>query len=104
MSVWIEFNYQSVGNKISENEVVLIVRRSQINEDVARKILQVGAELRRQYLEGDLFYGPSPRDLINWAILYKNSQDPVQSAESTIIALASDNKIYSSTFYRVACW
>jgi nitric oxide reductase NorQ protein len=90
LSVWINFEYQSVGEKISLNEVKLIMQRSGINEETAIKILKVGAELRRQYLAQDLFYSPSPRDLINWAILCKNWNDPVQAAESTIIALISD--------------
>ena len=91
LSVWINFGYQSVGGKISSNEVKLIKQRSGINEETAIKILKVGAELRRQYLAEELFYGPSPRDLINWAILYKCRNDPVQAAESTIIALITDD-------------
>ena len=91
LSAWINFKYQSVGGQISSNEVNLIKQRSGINEETAVKILKVGAELRRQYLAEELFYGPSPRDLINWAILYKSRNDPVQAAESTIIALITDD-------------
>jgi len=71
--------------------VNLIKQRSGINEETAVKILKVGAELRRQYLAEELYYGPSPRDLINWAILCKYRNDPVQAAESTIIALITDD-------------
>ena len=92
LSVWINFEYQSVGEKISPGEVKLIMQRSGIDEETAIKILKVGAELRRQYLAEELLYGPSPRDLINWAILYKNRNNPVQAAESTIIALISDDR------------
>jgi nitric oxide reductase NorQ protein len=91
LSVWINFNYQSVGSKISSNEMKLIMHRSGINEETAIKILRVGAELRRQYHAQELFYGPSPRDLINWAILCKYRNGPVQAAESTIIALITDD-------------
>jgi nitric oxide reductase NorQ protein len=91
LSVWINFEYQSVGEKISSSEVKLIMQRSGIDEETAIKILKVGAELRRQYLAEELFYGPSPRDLINWAILLKIRNTPVQAAESTIIALISDD-------------
>jgi nitric oxide reductase NorQ protein len=91
MSVWINFDYPSVGGKISSNEVKLIMQRSGIDEETAIKILKVGAELRRQYLAQELFYGPSPRDLINWAILCKYRDSPVQAAESTIIALITDD-------------
>jgi nitric oxide reductase NorQ protein len=91
MSIWIDFNYPSVAQKISQDEIKLIMYRSKIDEATAHKILTVGAEMRRQYLNGDILYGPSPRDLVNWAILIKNSGDPILSAESTIIPLTSDD-------------
>jgi nitric oxide reductase NorQ protein len=61
--------YTSVGDKISEVEVELLRKRSSVDKAVALKIVQVGAELRRQYKAGDLPYGPSLGDLINWATL-----------------------------------
>ena len=47
--------------------------------------------MRRQYQAGDLPYGPSPGDLINWAVLCHDGVEPVRAAEETLIALTSDN-------------
>lgn len=91
MAVWINFDYTSVGNKISPLEVEMLIRRSRIDKDMAYKIVQVGAELRRQYKAGDLPYGPSLGDLINWATLIYDGNTPNVAAEETIIALTSDN-------------
>jgi nitric oxide reductase NorQ protein len=91
MSVWINFRYQSIGEKISPMEAELIRKRSEVDEETVYKLLRVGAEMRRQYLEGDLPYGPSPGDLINWGVLCKDGVEPTRAAEETIIALTSDN-------------
>lgn len=91
MSVWINFDYESVGDRISQKEVELLIKRSQIDEDTAYKIIRVGAEMRRQYKAGDLPYGPSIGDLIHWAVLIKDGSDPVSAAEETIVALTSDS-------------
>jgi nitric oxide reductase NorQ protein len=91
MAVWINFSYQSIGDRISEREAELIMKRSQAEEDIAYKILRVGAEMRRQYQEGDLPYGPSPGDLINWAVLCHDGVNPRKAAEETLVALTSDN-------------
>ena len=91
MAVWINFDYTSVGEKISKFEVELLLKRSKVDEDMATKIVQVGAELRRQYKAGDLPYGPSLGDLINWATIVYDGNTPNVSAEETIIALTSDN-------------
>lgn len=91
MSVWINFDYESVGEKISQQEVDLLIRRTKIDEDTAYKIIRVGAEMRRQYKAGDLPYGPSIGDLIHWAVLIKDGSDPMTAAEETIVALTSDS-------------
>ncbi|MEM0488367.1 MAG: AAA family ATPase [Candidatus Bathyarchaeia archaeon] len=91
MSVWINFDYESVGERISQKEVELLMKRAQIDEDTAYKIIRVGAEMRRQYKAGDLPYGPSIGDLIHWAILIKDGADPISAAEETIVALTSDS-------------
>ena len=91
MSVWINFSYQSIGNTISDKEVELIMKFSNVNEDLANKILRVGAELRMQYLRGDLPYGPSPRDLINWAMICNYDTEPKIAAEETIVSLVSQD-------------
>ncbi len=91
MSVWINFDYESVGERISQKEVELLIKRAQIDEDTAYKIIRVGAEMRRQYKAGDLPYGPSIGDLIHWAVLIKDGSDPISAAEETIVALTSDS-------------
>jgi len=91
MAVWINFDYTSVGEQISSFEVNLLIKRSRVDEDTAYKIVQAGAELRRQYKAGDVPYGPSLGDLINWATLVYDGNTPNVAAEETIIALTSDN-------------
>ncbi|MEM4704120.1 MAG: AAA family ATPase [Candidatus Bathyarchaeia archaeon] len=91
MSVWINFDYLSLGDVISPDEVALVKKRANVDEDVARKIVQVGAELRRQYKNGDLPYGPSPGDLINWAVLVADGTTPLNAANETIVGTTSDD-------------
>ena len=91
MSVWINFDYESVGDKISPKEVELLRKRSEVDEDTAYKIIRVGAQMRGQYKSGDLPYAPSIGDLIHWAVLIKDGSDPMSSAEETIVALTSDS-------------
>ncbi len=91
MAVWINFDYTSVGEKISPEEVKMLIKRSKVDEDLAYKVIQVGAELRRQYKAGDLPYGPSLGDLINWATIIHDGNTANVAAEETIIALTSDN-------------
>jgi nitric oxide reductase NorQ protein len=91
MAVWINFDFPSVGETISPLEVQMLKKRTKVDEDLAYKIIQAGAELRRQYKAGDLPYGPSLGDLINWATLIHDGNTPNGAAEETIIALTSDN-------------
>jgi nitric oxide reductase NorQ protein len=91
MSVWINFDYLSIGNNVCPDEVALVKKRSNVGEDVAHNIVKVGAELRRQYKSGDLPYGPSPGDLINWAVLVADGCTPAEAAEETIICTTSDD-------------
>ncbi len=91
MSVWINFDYLSIGDKISPDEVELIVKRSGVDAKTAERIVHVGAELRRQYKNGDLPYGPSPGDLINWATLVADGCTPIEAAVETIVGTTSDD-------------
>ena len=101
MAVWINFDYTSVGEKISPSEVEMLKKRSRVDEDTAYKVIQAGAELRRQYKAGDLPYGPSLGDLINWATLVHDGNTPSNAAEETIIALTSDNTEVQADVRRV---
>lgn len=91
MSVWINFDYLSIGDKISHDEVELLMKRSSVDEKTAEKLVQAGAELRRQYKNGDLPYGPSPGDLINWATLIVDGCGPMEAAVETIVGTTSDD-------------
>jgi nitric oxide reductase NorQ protein len=101
MSVWITFDYLSVGANVSMNEVKLIRERSRIEEDTATRIVRAGAELRRQYQTGDLPYGPSPGDLINWGVLIADGSPPLQAAEESIIGTTSDDMEVQETVRRI---
>jgi len=90
MSVWINFDYLSVGEKISPDEIQLVQKRSRVDEKTAENIVRIGAELRRQYKAGDLPYAPSPGDLINWATLISDGCTPLSAAEETIVGMTSD--------------
>ena len=91
MSVWLNFDYMSVGTKIDEKEVELVVRKAGISRRDAEKIIKIGAELRKQYKSGELPYGPSVGDLLNWAKIVADGASVLTAAEETIIALTSDD-------------
>ena len=90
MTVWVNFDYASVGDRIVPAEAQLIAKKG-VDEDTAYQILRVGAEMRRQYKAGDLPYGPSLGDLMHWAVLIGDGLDPVVAGENTIVALTSDS-------------
>lgn len=101
MAVWINFDFLSVGETISPNEVEMLQKRTKIDQGTAYKIIQAGAELRRQYKTGDLPYGPSLGDLINWATLVHDGNTPMVAAEETIIGLTSDSPEVQSDVRRI---
>ena len=90
MSVWLNFDYMSVGTKIDAKEIDLVDRKTGVSIKDAEKIIKVGAELRKQYKSGELPYGPSVGDLINWAKIMSDGASLLDAAEETIIALTSD--------------
>lgn len=91
MSVWLNFDYMSVGNHIDAKEIELVKSKADVKEDIARKIIQVGAKLREEYKKGDLPYGPSVGDLVNWAKLIADGSSIKESSNDTIIAMTSDD-------------
>ncbi len=91
MSVWIDFDYLSVGTKISQREVKMVSERAKIPMDIAEKVIRVGAECRKRYKSGDLPYGPSVGDLLNWSTLIADGLDPKAAADETLVALTSDD-------------
>jgi nitric oxide reductase NorQ protein len=101
MSVWIDFDYLSVGSKISEDEIALVEKKGHVSHDIATGIVRIGAELRRQYKANEIPYGPSVGDLVNWATLVADGTTPQAAAEETIIAMTSDNLEVQDTVRRV---
>jgi len=91
MSVWINFDYMSIGDKIDEHEIELIKRKTEINSEIAEKIIRSGAKLREEYKNGDLPYAPSIGDLLNWAMLIADGSSIMEACLETIIALSSDD-------------
>ncbi|MDG6948841.1 MAG: AAA family ATPase [Nitrososphaerota archaeon] len=91
MSVWIDFDYLSVGNKIADDEVQLVAKKAKIDRGDAEKIVKSGAEMRRRYKAGDLPYAPSVGDLVNWGTLVRDGMNIISAAEETIIAVTSDD-------------
>ncbi len=101
MSVWIDFDYLSVGSKIAPDEIALVEKKAHVSRDVATGIIRVGAELRRQYKANEIPYGPSVGDLVNWALLVADGVAPEVAAEETVIAMTSDNAEVQDTVRRV---
>ena len=91
MSVWLNFDYMSVGDKIDEKEITLIMEKSGLNREIAERIVKVGAELRKQYKSGELPYGPSVGDLVNWAKLIADGSSIKEASDETVISTTSDD-------------
>ncbi|MHB8601525.1 MAG: AAA family ATPase [Nitrosotalea sp.] len=91
MSVWLNFDYMSVGTKIDEKEIDLVEKKSGVDRKDAERIIRIGAELRKQYKAGEIPYGPSVGDLLNWAKIVADGGSVKSAAEETIIALTSDD-------------
>jgi len=91
MSVWLTFDYMSIGEKIDEKEIELVVKNGNVDEETAEKIVKVGAKLREEYKTGDLPYGPSIGDLVNWAKLIADGSSIIESSDETIVAMTSDD-------------
>ena len=101
MSVWIDFDYLSVGTKISQREVKMLSERAKIPMDIAEKVVRVAAEVRKRYKTGDLPYGPSVGDLINWGTLIADGLDPKAAADETLVSLTSDDAEVQSIVRRI---
>jgi len=91
MSVWLNFDYLSVGEKIDEKEVDLLIDRTDVSKEISEKIVKVAAKLRYDYKTGDLPYGPSVGDLANWAKLIVDGSSPQEAGDETIVAMTSDD-------------
>ncbi|MGH9993206.1 MAG: CbbQ/NirQ/NorQ C-terminal domain-containing protein, partial [Nitrososphaera sp.] len=101
LSVWINFDYLSVGSKASDNEVDLIAERGKVSREVAMQMVRVAAQLRANYKKGDLPYAPSIGDLINWATLVADGLDVPKAAEETIVSTTSDEMATQEVVRRI---
>ncbi|MDG7007184.1 MAG: CbbQ/NirQ/NorQ C-terminal domain-containing protein [Nitrososphaerota archaeon] len=101
MSVWVDFDYLSVGPKISQQEVKMIADRANIPVNVSERMVRVAAEMRKRYKNGDLPYAPSVGDLANWGTLIADGLTPTNAAEETIVSVTSDDSEVQGTVRRV---
>jgi len=91
MTVWLNFDYMSIGEHIDEKEIDMIEERSSVDRDTAKKIILVGAEQRVMYKTGDLPYAPSIGDLVNWAKIISDGISPQVAADETLVTMTSDD-------------
>ena len=47
MSVWIDFDYLSVGSKVSEDEITLVEKKGKVSRNIATGVVRVGAEVEK---------------------------------------------------------
>ena len=57
--------------------------------------------MRKRYKTGDLPYGPSVGDLINWGTLIADGLDPKAAADETLVSLTSDDAEVQSIVRRI---
>jgi len=91
MSVWLNFDYMSIGKNIDEKEVNLVDERTHIGKSLSTKMVQVAGKLREEYKAGDLPYAPSIGDIINWGMLVADGTTLEKAADETLISLTSDD-------------
>ena len=91
MSVWLNFDYMSVGTHVDEKEINLLLERTGVPRDTATSIVHVAAKLRQEYKNGDLPYGPSVGDLANWARIIADGTSPLDAGNETLVAMTSDD-------------
>lgn len=101
MSVWINFDYLSVGSNVNDSEIELIQEKGRVDRPVAIQMVKAAAQLRANYKKGDLPYGPSVGDIVNWATLVADGLDINTAAEETIVSTTSDDLSTQETVRRI---
>ena len=91
MSVWLNFDYMSVGDNIDEKEIKMVSEKGGIPLIDAESIVKVGAKLRQEYKMGDIPYGPSVGDLVNWAKVCSDGVSIIDGGNETLIPMTSDD-------------
>jgi nitric oxide reductase NorQ protein len=101
MSVWINFDYLSVGSNVNDSEIELIQEKGKVDRQTAIQMVKAAAQLRANYKKGDLPYGPSVGDIVNWATLVADGLDINIAAEETIVSTTSDDISTQETVRRI---
>jgi nitric oxide reductase NorQ protein len=101
MSVWINFDYLSVGSNVNDSEIELIQEKGRVDRQIAIQMVRAAAQLRANYKKGDLPYGPSVGDIVNWATLVADGLDVYIAAEETIVSTTSDDISVQETVRRI---
>jgi len=91
MSVWLNFDYMSNGDNIDEKEIEMVADRGEIPMVDAETIVKIGAKLRQEYKMGDLPYGPSIGDLVNWAKICSDGSSIMEGGDETLVPMTSDD-------------
>ncbi len=91
MSVWLNFDYMSVGDNIDEKEIKMVSEKGGIPLIDAESIVKVGAKLRQEYKMGDIPYGPSVGDLVNWAKICSDGASIMEGGDETLVPMTSDD-------------
>jgi len=91
MSVWLNFDYMSNGDNIDEKEIQMVSERGEISMVDAETIVKIGAKLRQEYKMGDLPYGPSIGDLVNWGKICSDGASIMEGGDETLVPMTSDD-------------
>jgi len=91
MSVWLNFDYMSAGDDIDEKEIQMVSERGDISMVDAETIVKIGAKLRQEYKMGDIPYGPSIGDLVNWAKICSDGASITEGGDETLVPMTSDD-------------
>jgi len=91
MSVWLNFDYMSVGDNVDEKEIEMVAERGEIPMLDAETIVKIGAKVRQEYKMGDLPYGPSIGDLVNWGKICSDGASITEGGDETLVPMTSDD-------------
>jgi nitric oxide reductase NorQ protein len=91
MSVWLNFDYMSVGDNVDDKEISMVKEKGGVSAMDAESIVRIGAKLRQEYKMGDIPYGPSVGDLVNWAKICADGASVAEGADETLVPMTSDD-------------
>ncbi len=91
MSVWLNFDYMSIGDDVNEREITMVSEKGKIPMIDAETIVKIGSKLRQEYKMGDIPYGPSIVDLVNWGKICSDGASVMEGADETLVPMTSDD-------------